>query len=118
MVLLLAGSISDQSIQLTNVHTVRNDLANNPVYIVPNEPTGDGVVYEVMASEDVHAAPVLTAFASDHEGYSRLQRDSSVFTQSTTSTTGDGHVDVEAFYGNLDNTEQYKVSRTIQHLYI
>ena len=87
------------------------------MYIVPNQPTRDGVVSEVMASEDVHAAPVLTAFTSD-EVYSRMQRDSSVVSQSTTSTTGDGHVDVEAFYRNLDNTEQYKVSRTIQHLYI
>ena len=116
VVLLLAGSISDQSIQPTNVHTVRTDQANNPVYIVPIQPSGDGVVYEVMASEDVHAAPVLTAFTSD-EGYSRLQRESSVFTQSTTSTTGDGHVDVEAFYGSLDNTEQYIVSSPIQHKY-
>ena len=117
VVLLLAGSISDQSIQLTNVHTVQTDQANNPVYIVPNQPSGDGVVYEFMASESVHAAaPVLTAFTSD-EGYSRMQRESSVFTQSTTtSTTGDGHVDVEAFYGSLDNTEQFIASSNIQHM--
>lgn len=117
MVLLLAGSISDQSIQLTNVHTVRADEADNPVYIVPNQPRGDGVVYEVMASEGVHTAPAaVTAFTSN-EGYSRLQRESSVFTQSATSSTaGDGHVDVEAFYGSLDNTEQYIVSSNIQHI--
>ena len=116
MVLLLAGSISDHSFQLTNVHTVQTDQANHPVYIVPNQPSGDGVVYEVMAPEGVQAAPVLTAFTSD-EGYSRMQRDSSVFTQSTPTCTGDGHVDVEAFYGSLDNTEQYIVSSPIQHIY-
>ena len=73
--------------------------------------TGDGVVYEDLPSEYVTVrAHAVTAFTSD-ERYSKLQRDSSVLTQSTTTPiTGDGYNDVEAYYGRLDNTEQYIVS--------
>ena len=110
-VLLPAGPISDHAILLPNVNTFQNEQVNNPAYAVPNQVAGDGVVYEDMASEDVAVrAHAVTAFTSD-ERYSKLQRDSSVLTQSTTTPiTGDSYDDVEAYYGRLDNTEQYIVS--------
>ena len=96
---------------IANVSTVRNEQADNPVNSVPNQTPADGVVYEVMAAEDV--AQVVTSFTSD-EQYSKLQRDTSTFTQSTTvPNNGDGHDDVEAYYGKLDKTEQYIVSSSL-----
>ena len=99
---------SDQSVLLSKVNTPQNEGVNNLVYSVPNQTVADGVFYEVMASEEV--APVVAAFANDGQ-YNKLQRDTLVLTQSTTaSITGDGRDDVEAYYGKLDNTEQYIVS--------
>ena len=108
---LLAGPITDHAMLLSSINTSQNEQVNNPAYAVPNQVAGDGVVYEDMPSEDVAVrAPAVTAFTSD-ERYSKLQRDSSVLTQSTTTPiTGDGYDDVEAYYGRLDNTEQYIVS--------
>ena len=91
-----------------NVRTVRNEQVDNPV---PNQTLSYGDLYEVMAAED--AAQVVTSFTSD-EQYSKLQRDTSAFTQSTTvPNNGDGHDDVEAYYGKLDKTEQYIVSSSL-----
>ena len=108
---LLAGPITDDAILLSNVNTSQNEQVNNPAHAVPNQVAGDGVVYEDMPSEYVTVCThAVTAFTSD-ERYSKLQRDSSVLTQSTTTPiTGDGYDDVEAYYGRLDNTEQYIVS--------
>ena len=105
--LFFAGQRSDNTLMLTNVRTTLNEQADNPIYSTPNQPAGDGVVYEDMPSGNVAVrAPVVTSFTSD-ERYSKLQRDSSVLMQSI---TVDGHDDVEAYYGRLDNTEQYIVS--------
>ena len=105
--LFFAGQRHDNALMLTNVRTTQNEHADNPVYSTPNQPAGDGVVYEDIPSGNVTArAPVVTSFTSD-ERYSKLQRDSSVLSQSI---TVDGHDDVEAYYGRLENTEQYIVS--------
>ena len=106
-----AGREGNHSVLLSSVNTTQNERVNNLAHAVPNQVAGDGVVYEDMPSEDVAVrAPAVTAFTSD-ERYSKLQRDSSVLTQSTTTPiTGDGYDDVEAYYGRLDNTEQYIVS--------
>ena len=105
--LFFAGQESDNALMLTNVSTVRSEQTDNPIYSTPNQPAGDGVVYEDIPSGNVAVrAPVVTSFTSD-EHYSKLQRDSSDLTQSI---TVDGHDDVEAYYGRLDSTEQYIVS--------
>ena len=106
-----AGREGNHSVLLSSVNTTQNERVNNLAHAVPNQVAGDGVVYEDLPSEDVAVcASAVTAFTSD-EGYSKLQRDSSVLTQSTTTPiTGDGYDDVEAYYGRLDNTEQYIVS--------
>ena len=106
-----AGREGNLAMLLPSVDTPQNERVNNLAHAVPNQVAGGGVVYEDMASEDVTVhAPAVTAFTSD-ERYSKLQRDSSVLTQSTaTPITGDGYNDVEAYYGRLDNTEQYIVS--------
>ena len=106
-----AGREGNHAVLLSSVNTSQNEQVNNPAYAVPNQVAGGGVVYEDQPSEYVAVrAPAVTAFTSD-EGYSKLQRDSSVLTQSTTTPiTGDGYNDVEAYYGRLDNTEQYIVS--------
>ena len=105
--IFFAGQESDNALMLTNVSTVRSDHADNPIYSTPNQPAGDGVVYEDIPSGNVAVrAPVVTAFTSD-ECYSKLRRDSSVLSQSITI---DDHDDVEAYYGRLDSTEQYIVS--------
>ena len=108
MILFPTGPTGHQSMRIANVSTVRNEQADNPV---PNQTLSDGVLYEVMAAED--AAQVVTSFTSA-EQYSKLQRDTSAFTQSTTvPNNGDGHDDVEAYYGKLDKTEQYIVSSSL-----
>ena len=106
-----AGREGNHDVLLSSVNTSQNEQVNNPAYAVPNQRAGDGVVYEDQPSEYVAVCThAVTAFTSD-ERYSKLQRDSSVLTQSTTTPiTGDGYNDVEAYYGRLDNTEQYIVS--------
>ena len=106
-----AGREGNHAMLLSSVNTSQNEQVNNPAYAVPNQRAGDGVVYEDLPPEYVAVrAPAVTAFTSD-ERYSKLQRDSSVLTQSTTTPiTGDGYNDVEAYYGRLDNAEQYIVS--------
>ena len=105
--LFFAGQGRDNALMLTNVRTTQNEQADNPIYSTPNQPAGDGVVYEDMPSGNVAVrAPVVTSFTSD-ERYSKLQRESSVLMQPI---TVDGHDDVEAYYGRLDSTEQYIVS--------
>ena len=96
---------------LSNVNTSQNDSVNNPAYAVPNRLTTDGVIYEDLPSEDVTVnTTAVTAFTDDGR-YSKLQRDSSVLTQSVAPTiTGDHDDNVEAYYGRLDNSEQYAVS--------
>ena len=109
---------------LSSISTLRNDRSNNasytvtnsppadvsnPTHAVPNRLTTDGVIYEDLPSEDVTVnTTAVTAFTGDGP-YSKLQRDSSVLTQSVAPTiTGDENV--EAYYGRLDNSEQYIVS--------
>ena len=106
-----AGREGNLAVLLPSVDITQNEQVNNPAHAVPNQVAGDGVVYEDQPSEYVAVCThAVTAFTSD-EWYSKLQRDSSVLTQSTTTPiTGDGYNDVEAYYGRLDNTEQYIVS--------
>ena len=83
---------------------------SNPAYAVPTgQLTTNGVIYEDLPSEDVTVnTTAVTAFTGDGR-YSKLQRDSSLLTQSVASTiTGDENV--EAYYGRLDNSRQYIVS--------
>ena len=118
------GQGSDHAMLLSSISTLRNDRSNNgayavtnlppadvsnPAYAVPNLLITDGVIYEDLPSEDVTVnTPAVTAFTGDGR-YSKLQRESSLLTQSVASTiTGDDNV--EAYYGRLDNSGQYIVS--------
>ena len=99
----------NDALLLSNVNTSQNDSVNNPAYAVPNPLITDGVIYEDLPSEGVTVnTPAVTAFTGDGR-YSKLQRDSSLLTQSVASTiTGDDNV--ETYYGRLDKSEQYAVS--------
>lgn len=101
-----AGRGNDAMLQ-TNVNTSQNDTMNNPTYAVPNQLVADRAVYEELPSEGV-TVHALAAFTGDGR-YNKLKRDSSLVTQSMApSITGNDNV--EAYYGRLDNSEQYAVS--------
>ena len=99
----------NDALLVSNVSTSQNDAVNNPVYAVTNPMAVDGAIYEDLHPEGVTVhTPAVTAFTGD-ERYSKLQRESSLLTQSVASTiTGDENV--EAYYGRLGSSEQYAVS--------
>ena len=121
-----AGRDNDNAMLLSSVNTLQNDRSNNasytvtnsppagvsnPAYAVPNQLMAEGVIYEDLPSEGVTVNTTAVTVFTDDGRYSKLQRDSSVLTQSVASTiTGDDNV--EAYYGRLDNSEQYIVSIT------
>ena len=114
-----AGRGNDHAMMFSNVSTLQNDKINGTTYVdindqtyaVPDQLTADGDIYEELPSEDVTVrTPAATASTGD-ERYSKLQRDSLVFTQST-ATTISGDENVEDYYESLDKSEQYTVSST------
>ena len=83
---------------------------NTSFHAATNQLMTDRVIYEDPPSEDITVhTPAVTAFTDDGR-YSKLQRDCSVLPQSVALTiTGDDNV--EAYYGRLDSSEQYIVSK-------
>ena len=67
----------------------------------------DGVVYKEFTSEGGAVCTTPVPISADDGQYSKLQRDTSPFAQSTITTGSD---DVEAYYGKLGSDEQYTVS--------
>ena len=99
----------NDALLLASVSTSQNDSVKNPANFVPNQLMADEVIYKDLPSEGVTVRTTAVTASTGDEQYSKQQRDSSLLTQSTAPTiTGDDSV--EAYYGRLDNSEQYTVS--------
>lgn len=109
----LDKDINDHAMLLSNVNVSPNDMVNNVnmAYGVPKQTNVDGSVYEDVPSEGVTVHTPALAAVTGNGQYSKLQRDSSLTTQSSAVTISSDSCDtVEAYYGKLGNDEQYTVS--------